>query len=229
MHTYVSRVIEPWEYASMSSDELYEVIRDGLFVNEAVSDGQYRSKRRAEYLDRAMFVCPDCGLTVFKSHKNEITCQSCFKTIEYGTDKQLRGDGFEFPFTFVNDWYEYQQDYVNKLDLLERVDAPLFSDSASLYEVVLYKKKHRLRKSVTLDLYGDRVEIDAAGKEPLVIMFSEISTLAVLGRNKANIYTKDKVYQLKGDKHFNALKYVNFYHRYCNQMSGDTNGKFLGI
>ena len=229
MCAYVSRVIEPEEYQSMSQDELFKIIRDGLYVNEAVSDGEYRSKRRAEFLDRAMYVCPDCGLTVFKSHQNEIVCQSCQKTVEYGADKVLRGVGYEFPFTYVNDWYEYQQDYVNNLDLAKRCDAPIFSDSVTLFEVVVYKKKYCLRKSARLDLYGDRIEIDTNSEDPLILAFNEISTLAVLGRNKANIYTKDKVYQIKGDKHFNALKYVNFYHRYCNQKSGDINGKFLGI
>ncbi len=229
MRAYVSRVIEPEEYESMTNEELFELIRDGLYVNEAVADGTYRSKRRAEYLDRAMYVCPDCGLSVFKSHKNEITCQSCMKSVEYGIDKRLTGIGYEFPFTFVNNWYEYQKEYVNTLDLTEKVDTPLFSDVASLYEVVLYKKKYRLCKFASIDLYGDRIVIDDGGDEPKTLAFNEISTVTVLGRNKANIYIKDKVYQLKGDKHFNALKYVNLFYRYSNQMSGGINGKFLGI
>lgn len=229
MRCYVSRVIEPEEYDLMTNDELFEVIREGLYVNEAVVDCKYRSKRRAEYLDRAIYVCPDCGFSVFYSHKNEITCQRCMKSVEYGEDKRLAGVGFEFPFTFVNDWYEYQKDFLNAFDLADKTDTPLFADTASLYEVVVYKKKYRLRKSACLTLYGDRIEIDAEGSDPLTFAFNEISTLAVLGRNKANIYIGDKVYQVKGDKHFNALKYVNFYYRYCNQTSGEKDGKFLGI
>ena len=35
----------------------------------------------------------------------------------------------------------------------------------------------------------------------------------VLGRNKLNLYIDGKTYQFSGDKHFNAVKYLNLYHR----------------
>ena len=39
----------------------------------------------------------------------------------------------------------------------------------------------------------------------------------------------EKVYQMKGDKHFCALKYVQLYHRYKNVKKGDNNVQFLGL
>ena len=52
---------------------------------------------------------------------------------------------------------------------------------------------------------------------------------AVLGRNKLNLYHGDKLYQVKGDKRFNALKYVHIYHRYKNIRKGEEHVKFLGL
>jgi len=49
-----------------------------------------------------------------------------------------------------------------------------------------------------------------------------------LGKNKLNIYYGDKLYQLKGSKRFNALKYLHFYYRYKN-IKEDNNDKFLGL
>ena len=46
---------------------------------------------------------------------------------------------------------------------------------------------------------------------------------------KLNIYSGNDVFQLKGSSRFNALKYVNFFHRYKNMTTGDHNGKFLGL
>ena len=43
MHSYVFRVIEPEEYEQLSNDELYAVIKEGLFVDEGRADGLYRS------------------------------------------------------------------------------------------------------------------------------------------------------------------------------------------
>ena len=105
----------------------------------------------------------------------------------------------------------------------------MFVDNGTLSEVVVYKKKYKLRESCSFTLYGNRIVVDEGRENEMLLSFDGITTLAVLGRNKANIYYGDKVYQMKGDKHFNALKYVNLFYRYKNIASGEVNGKFLGI
>lgn len=147
----------------------------------------------------------------------------------YGVDKRIRGVGFDFPFEFVTEWYDYQKEFVNSLQLTEMTDTPLFCDTAALSEVVVYKNKNKLKKSCEIKLYGDRVVIDEGTDGQLLFKFSDTSAVSVLGRNKLNIYYRDKVYQLKGDKHFNALKYVNIYYRYKNITRGETVGGFLGL
>ena len=71
---------------------------------------------------------------------------------------------------------------------------------------------------------GDRIAVDDR-----VFPFDVLSAVVVLGKNKVNLYWEKEVLQLKGDKRFNALKYVNFFHKYKNTKSGDTHGKFLGL
>ena len=51
----------------------------------------------------------------------------------------------------------------------------------------------------------------------------------MLGKNKLNIYVGKRVFQLKSDKRFNALKYVNIFYRYQQIKKGDKNGEFLGL
>ena len=53
--------------------------------------------------------------------------------------------------------------------------------------------------------------------------------LYLISKNKLNIYHDKRVYQLKGSKRFNALKYVNIFYRYKNISKGEENGKFLGL
>ena len=72
-------------------------------------------------------------------------------------------------------------------------------------------------------LYGDRITVDDQ-----VFSFDETSAVVVLGKNKLNIYSGNEIYQLKGSKRFNALKYVNFFHRYQNIKAGK-NDEFLGL
>ena len=78
-----------------------------------------------------------------------------------------------------------------------------------------------------MTLHGNMIAL--AGDSELQLSFDEISAIAVLGRNKLNIYVNDKIYQIKSHKRFNAVKYMNLYYRYSNIKKGDPYGEFLGI
>ncbi len=229
MRSYVSRVIQPEEYAAMTDEELFSAIQTELFVDEGVADGVFRSDKRAEHLERAVYVCPFCGLARFESHGNAVTCQNCHRTVEYGEDKRLVGKGFDFPFEFMTAWYDYQEEFVCGLDVTRMTDTPLFTDSADMAEVIIQKRKEPLLKNAALRLYGDRVTVNEGIDNALIFPFDEVSAVTVLGRNKLNIYRGGRVYQFKGDKRFNALKYVHIYYRHKNISRGDENGKFLGL
>lgn len=228
MRGYVSRVIQPEEYKDMSDDELFAIIKEGLYVDEATCDGLYKHKKSAEYLERAMYYCPACGLSTFESHKDIIECKKCGIKIKYLPTKELCGVGFDFPYRFVANWYDAQEEYVNSLDTLETTKDAFYKENVELYEVIPYKKKNLLCDKATLTLYGDRVEINALDKNT-TYSFDDISTVTVLGKNKLNIYSGDQIYQIKGEKRFNALKYVHIYHRYKNIKAGEKNVEFLGL
>ncbi len=228
MKAYVSQVINPEEYKEMSDEELLERIEKGLYVNEARVDEEYRHKRLAEYLERAIYVCHECGLSSFESHGDVIECKRCGRRVRYLPTKEIRGEGFDLPFRFVADWYDYQSDFMNNLNVLEYTDKPMYSDGAAISEVIPCVKKIKICKKSEISLFGDRIEVAFEG-DKIVFAFDETHAVTVLGRNKLNVYHDSKIYQLKGSKRFNALKYVHTYNRYKNIKKGDENVKFLGI
>ena len=63
----VAKVIEPEEYKGLSDDELMAAIREGLYVDEACISGEFDCKARAEYLERAVYVCPHWALANLKA------------------------------------------------------------------------------------------------------------------------------------------------------------------
>ena len=223
----VKKVIEYEEYSALSDDELYALIKQSLYVNEAKLDYEYKSKKSAEYLERAMYVCPYCGLTTYYSQNDWIICSRCGKKIQYLPTKELRGVGHDFPFTFVNEWYEHQNDYIRKTDLSVYKDKPAYTDTVQFSKVFLYKNKRILSKSAEINLYYDKVTM-SDGTRGMVFDFDSADTITVLGKNKLNIYYKDTVYQIKGDVRFNALRYVNFFYKYKNLLKGESN-EFLGL
>ena len=224
MRAYFSRVIMPEEYKEMSNDELYQIIQKELYVNDAKVTSNFYHKKNAEYLERLLYICPHCGLSVFESHGDKVACKTCNHEYQYLPTKELKGVGFDSQFRFVNDWYEYQKDFINKMNPNDHVAEPMYKERASLSEVIVYKHKNLIKEKAEIELYGDRVVIDEK-----VYPFDEITAISVLGRNKLNIYHDKKVYQLKGSKRFNAIKYVHMYYRYKNVNKGEEHEQFLGL
>ena len=186
MRGYVSQVIEPEAYKEMTNEELVARIADGLYVDEAKADGCFRSNKRAEYLERAVYICPFCGFSKWESKGNDITCTTCGRTVHYGEDKRLTGE--DFPFPFVSQWYDYQENFVNGLDVTKMTDTPIFRDVANFSEVLLYKRKQRIMEDAKMALYGDRIVIAEGEAEECVLLFSDTDAVTVLGRNKLNVY-----------------------------------------
>ena len=208
----------------MTNDQLFQLIESQLYVDEAIVDGEYRHKKNAEFLERAIYTCPWCGFSPFESHGKRIQCKTCGREIQHLPTKELEGIGFHFPHRFVADWYAWQNSFVNQANLLSMTETPVFQDSARLSKVIPNKNKVVLEKSTEVFLYGDRITIGDR-----TFSFEQLHAVVVLGKNKLNIYTSDDLLQLKGSKRFNALKYVNFYHRYKNITAGKSDKQFLGI
>lgn len=229
MSAGVSRVIEPEEYKAMSDEEFFGLIQKELHVEENCISGTFRSKKSAEYMERAIYVCPWCGLSRFESAGNEVTCKKCGRRVRYLPTKELEGVGFEFPFRFFGEWYDYQNEFVRGIDPAAYYDTPMYCDKARISEVIVYERKNLLSKDTSVALYGDRVELRGENGFSVDLPFDEVKAVAVLGRNKLNIYHGDKIYQFKGDKRFNALKYVNMFYHYEYAVKGEGDKEFCGL
>ena len=222
MRAYVSRILEPEEYKNLSNEELNELIQKELYVDETQNPGEFYHKSLAEYLERAMYVCPKCGLSEFHSEGDVITCKTCGLAVRYLPNQRLQGVKEAFPFPYVAQWYAHQNDYVNQLDTNAYLETPLYRDKVTLSKVEPYKKKEVLETDANLLLYGNRLQAGAK-----TLFFEDIRVITVLGKNKLNIYHTDEIYQIKGDARFNGLKYMNIFYRHKNQLAGE--GDFLGI
>ena len=153
-----------------------------------------------------------------------MTCLKCGRKARYLPTKEFEGD---FPYRFVADWYDAQEAYINQLDVTGQTEAR-YTERVRLSEVIPYKKKVLLDKTATVELYGHSIVLKWKGGER-VFTFDETPAVTVLGRNKLNIYYEDTILQLKGDKRFNAVKYVHLFHRYKNLKRGNDNEQFLGL
>ena len=223
----VSEIIEYDDYKNLSDSELYDLICKKLYINEGKVDIEYPSKKSAEYLERAMYYCPTCGIGKWMSEGEQAWCEKCGTKIKYLPTKELECVSGKFPYRFMTEWYDAQESFIKSINPENYFNTPLFSDTVSYFEVIPCKKKISLGENVKFSAFGDRFEVDF-GERKEIFPYSEITAAGVLGRNKMNFYSQKRIFQIRYDKHFNALKYVNIYYHAHNILKGDTNG-FLGL
>ena len=78
---------------------------------------------------------------------------------------------------------------------------------------------HIIYKKVNLLLYADKISIK--GKD---FLFKNMDGMSVVGDNYLYVHYEEEVYRIKGDKRFNAVKYLILYEDFKNKEACDDNG-----
>ena len=219
----IRRVIKRDEYANMTCEELSEIIINDLRVYDSDSGSLYKCKKRAEYLERMLFVCPVCGKAQTLSSKNEfISCSSCGLKVEFTEDLHLKSDNSAFKFTRLVEWYNLQKKWVRELEV--KGDEPIFVDhNVKLNSAELHKKKVVLS---TGDLMINQKEI-IFGEHHFDLTKIEIAS-PVSGRKF--VFTYEGIpYEAKGNEQFNPLKYVLLLNKLDTQMKRDKVDKYYSL
>lgn len=200
----VKRIVYPDEYAKMSVGQLFEVIKSELAVNDVSSGERYKSRRRAEYIERALYMCPACGkVGTIYSHGTRFTCKSCGVSAEYTEDLRISPPvcGYER----IYDWYEWERG-----EIAEKVHDGLKVED----DGILFRESVKFRKKV--DLGGRAVSIDRdnlyiTGEKNYVYALKDIISVTAVGKRKLNFYCGGKTLQIKGGPRFCAVKYVHIF------------------
>lgn len=199
----VRRILTPEEYAGMSDEELFGIIKNELDVDDTLSGERYKSRRRAEYIERALYMCPVCGsIGTIHSHGTGFCCTSCKTEAEYTEDLKISPPVGGY--SRIYEWYEWErQEIVRRILGGEKI-----SDGDILFrESVKLQKKIKLPgNTVTLD--KDSLMISGGGAETRYPL-AKIDAITAVGKKKFNFYYKGKILQVKGGKRFCAIKYVH--------------------
>ncbi|MDE7439423.1 MAG: 1-acyl-sn-glycerol-3-phosphate acyltransferase [Clostridia bacterium] len=201
----VRAVVSVEELGAMSVEQLFGLIKEKLDVNDAASGVAFKSKKRAEYIERALYLCPVCrSVSGIVSKKYKLKCRYCGAETEY-TEKLSLSPPVE-GFNRISEWYEWE-----RVEIVQAVLSGMRVQDGD----ILFRESVKLKKKKKLD--GDRVSID---KENLVIYkgecrqtfpLTEITALTMVGKKKFNFYYDGKILQVKGNKRFCAIKYVHIF------------------
>ncbi len=201
----VKRIIPADELADLPVDELFGIIKSELAVDDTASGIKYKSRKRAEYIERALYMCPVCnGISGIESKKYKFRCRFCDTRSTY-TEKLSLSPAFA-GYNRIYEWFEWE-----RREIVRRVkNGETISDGG-----ILFRESVKLRNKKKLA--GDNVSIDAQKliisdkTQRTVFPLGEIDSMTMVGKKKFNFYHQGKIFQVKGGKRFCAIKYVHIF------------------
>lgn len=205
MNGYIKRVISPEEISTLSVEELFKIIKTELKVDDTNLNIKFQNRKRAEYIERVLYICPVCGaVSSFVSHKDKFICKNCNVSAEYTPNLKISPTVKEY--NRIYEWFEWERnEIVNRVLSGEK----FFDDNIIFRESIKLKRKKKL--------LGDRVTIDienltiSSKKGQMVFPLKDITAITMVGKKKFNFYFSDKILQVKGNKRFCAIKYVHIF------------------
>ena len=219
----IKRVLKYGEYENMPPEELSKIVVEELRVVDAESGFVYKSKRRAEYLERMYFVCPKCGdIHSLRSVGNYLSCLNCGLKVEYTEKLTLKSDDPSFGFSKLNDWYEYQKRWVRDYEA-EKGKAIFEDEGVTLFLANPYKGKKKLSQG-KLALTEGRLSVGDTTFEVRDVMIAS----PVSGRNLCLTIGTDN-YVIRGQDRFNALKYVLMFNRLETRMKNEGLDRYFRV
>ncbi len=224
----VQRVLSVEELSTMTFDDIATAVRGTLQTpDDRLALGTYRSKHRAEYLERALFWCPQCHSThSLHSSGDTISCKQCGYSALYNSDLTFTTNNQEHAFRRVSDWFEAQKDFIKNYDISTiDDDTVIFSDSGdSLYLKPRRQPRQLLQDNVDITLYRDRVVIGDT-----VLNIADIHSMAIQNRNRLLINTQDNTYMILAQPRTCHYKYLAMHVHLRNIAMGEDNYELLGL
>jgi hypothetical protein len=228
MSAHVTRVVTTEELATLSGDEIEDIIRKEICFNEYDYNQKaqipYKGRRKAEYLESALFYCPSCSrMDSLESQGNTFFCRSCGTQAvinDYGflegaepqqsekTSLQASPQGTiqsarraSFPDTIL-EWSRLQLSFIKGFDFSPFADTPVFADdNVTLLQAQRARREDKLGTG-RIELFADRLTVCGHS-----FQLADITT-AIHGVRKMSIYTSDGVYAVTVPERTNLVKYM---------------------
>lgn len=207
----VVKILYPEQIEKMSNDQLLDEINNALGGDEADLGWNFKSKKRAEYIERSAYCCPECkSFNSIYSSGNYIYCKNCHFTAEYTADlkvKKIKGETFGDK---LSEWYTAQQkELVALTEKAKENEILFFDDDVELRKISGRNREYLGSAKISATTSGIVIKNE---KSTYGLEFSELYGATVLGKRKINFYVDDKnTLQIKGSKRFNAIKYLHLY------------------
>jgi 1-acyl-sn-glycerol-3-phosphate acyltransferase len=206
------------QLAQLSNEAIYTHLSKAVVHDEVAwqreANNIIRSKRKAEYINHALYVCPSCnGLDTFYAKGNSFGCCKCSYHLEIDNYGFFRRKSTEkLYFDNIRDWYYWEEQWlydavIRHLDteskdlIFEDIDSDIFHSSGTHGMDYLGKG--------TIQLFSDKIKIIFVdNKEPISLDFTTLQTINPQVNEMLEIYYNGDAYRVIGSrKGVSALKW----------------------
>lgn len=211
---YVQRLLSKEELCSLKDEELLKIINTNL-SQEISPSLRFKSKEKAEYLERVLFVCPKChALETLVSEKNAIKCKCCSLEATYEEDLSFSSNEPSFKFKKVSEWMNYQKEYLKDLAIEE--NKVLLGDEKVTLISCLEGKEKEVELVGKLQMNSKSFIIK--GEKEIQFFFKDIKQVENQGKHKLLFYIGKDYYEFKGGERFSSYKYYLMFNRINNTL-----------
>ena len=211
---YVQRLLSKEELCSLKDEELLKIINTNL-SQEISPSLRFKSKEKAEYLERVLFVCPKChALETLVSEKNAIKCKCCSLEATYEEDLSFSSNEPSFKFKKVSEWMNYQKEYLKDVAIEE--NKVLLGDEKVTLISCLEGKEKEVELVGKLQMNSKSFIIK--GEKEIQFFFKDIKQVENQGKHKLLFYIGKDYYEFKGGERFSSYKYYLMFNRINNTL-----------
>ena len=199
-HGKIVRVYAPEEVAGMSSEELDAVIQRDITVDALEEEKKnpvvYKSRRRAEWIENLLFICPACGqYGSMHSRGNTLRC-ACGMTAEMGETGFFEAGA---PMTDLREWHRWQQKRLKEDFAAGKV--PAFREPMGRFF------RFEDRKAVLIGKFPLECEDAVIRIGEKVFPMAEIEDLAVAMKTRIQFTSGGQYYEWLAEGPRNLIKY----------------------
>lgn len=203
----------PEELATMTVDEINEIIRRDTYVNafeeQRKNPKEYTGERMAEYLERILYVCPKCEqVGHLHSKDSTLKCDHCGYSVDYGTDAFFHSDKNEVVFDNVLDWDKWQRGIWKDKVLSTPKGELIYEDKNQIIRSIDGDVKIPVSDNASFRLYTDRFVISPEGKEDIVMPVETTKRVWIAAKDSLIVVDDNHYFDISCHIPRSAIKYV---------------------
>lgn len=202
---HFERILTPEQIRSMTVEEVGSAITQALtsdaYEYQRGEGIEYEGSAQAEYLERALHVCPACrGISTLQSRGRTLRCTTCSYEVIYNRRGFFEAKRGPLQFETIRDWNLWQSSVFQEY-LDQRVDTPtgdpLLVEPEVLIEVG-YKSSplENLGIAQEVVLYPGEIRASIAGNDEVVFPIHAIEGINVQNNEHLEFYCFDNLYRL---------------------------------